>query len=176
MKGEGKPSETAMRVATGIVASRLDACCRVPSSRTPTSLPRVVHHTTRRGRPPYLQAWKSNSRGVGDAVSSGSRWRRLDPVHAAAEAVHRGGVAGGAAPGRPPAGGAEAPATTLTLRLQKEFREARFYEVDYPATQDVKRRALVERDALPSNLALIPVDFDEETAEEKLAGGARLRP
>ena len=64
----------------------------------------------------------------------------------------------------------------LTLRLQKEFREARFYEVDYPATQDVKRRALVERDALPSNLALIPVDFDEETAEEKLLAAPGFDP
>jgi methyltransferase (TIGR00027 family) len=56
----------------------------------------------------------------------------------------------------------------LSMRLQKEFREARFYETDYPATQEVKRRALVSRDALPPNLTLVPVDFDEETAEERL--------
>ena len=165
---EGKPSETAMRVATGIVASRLDALLR-PLFKDPEE-PYLEWFINEHGEGArrYLEAWKSNNQApvmqfFREQMAKGSTLftllRKLFIEEEARQALALGArqlVVLGA--GYDP----------LTLRLQKEFREARFYEVDYPATQDVKRRALVDRDALPSNLTLVPVDFDEETAEEKL--------
>jgi methyltransferase (TIGR00027 family) len=165
---EGKPSETAMRVATGIVASRLDALLR-PLFKDPEE-PYLEWFINEHGEGArrYLHAWKSNSQApvmqfFREQMSKGSTLftllRKLFIEEEARQALALGArqlVVLGA--GYDP----------LTLRLQKEFREARFYEVDYPATQEVKRRALVDRDALPPNLTLVPVDFNEETAEEKL--------
>jgi methyltransferase (TIGR00027 family) len=165
---EGKPSETAMRVATGIVASRLDALLR-PLFKDPEE-PYLEWFINEHGEGArrYLQAWKSNNQApvmqfFREQMAKGSTLftllRKLFIEEEARQALALGArqlVVLGA--GYDP----------LTLRLQKEFREARFYEVDHPATQEVKRRALVDRDELPSNLTLIPVDFDEETAEEKL--------
>jgi methyltransferase (TIGR00027 family) len=165
---EGKPSETAMRVATGIVASRLDALLR-PLFKDPEE-PYLEWFINEHGEGArrYLAAWKSNNQApvmqfFREQMAKGSTLftllRKLFIEEESRQALALGArqmVVLGA--GYDP----------LTLRLQKEFREVRFYEVDYPATQDVKRRALVERDALPGNLSLIPVDFNQETAEEKL--------
>ena len=64
----------------------------------------------------------------------------------------------------------------LPLRLLKAFPEVRVYEIDHPATQGVKRQALQERSALPERLALLPVDFSRESAEEKLRAAPEFRP
>lgn len=165
---EGKPSETAMRVAAGIVASRLDALLR-PLFKDPDE-PWFEWFVNEHGEGArrYLEAWKSGSKAsvmqfFREQMQKGAMLftllRKLFIEEEAREALARGArqlVVLGA--GYDP----------LTLRLEKEFPSARFYEVDYPATQDVKRRALVSRNALPASLTLLPVDFDEETAEEKL--------
>ena len=165
---QGKPSETAMRVATGIVASRLDATLR-PLFKDPEE-PYLEWFINEHGEGArrYLEAWKSNNQApvmqfFREQMAKGSTLftllRKLFIEEEARQALSLGAtqlVVLGA--GYDP----------LSMRLQKEFREARFYETDYPATQEVKRRALVSRDALPPNLTLVPVDFDEETAEERL--------
>jgi methyltransferase (TIGR00027 family) len=50
----------------------------------------------------------------------------------------------------------------LCLRLAPHFPEVRFYEVDHPDTQCVKRRALERRRAVPANLAWVPFDLAEQ--------------
>jgi len=173
---KGKPSETAMRVATGIVASRLDALLR-PLFKDPEE-PYLEWFINEHGEGArrYLSAWKSNNQApvmqffreqMAKGASLFTLLRKLFIEEEARQALTLGArqlVVLGA--GYDP----------LALRLQKEFREVRFYEVDYPATQEVKRRALVDRDALPGNLTLIPVDFVEETAEEKLLAAPGFDP
>jgi methyltransferase (TIGR00027 family) len=56
----------------------------------------------------------------------------------------------------------------LTLRLQRAYPQVRCYELDHPATQEIKRRALEKHTALPSTLSLIPIDFAAESVTEKL--------
>ena len=173
---EGKPSETAMRVATGIVASRLDALLR-PLFKDPEE-PYLEWFINEHGEGArrYLQAWKSNNqapimRFLREQMAQGSALftllRKLFIEEEARQALALGArqlVVLGA--GYDP----------LALRLQKEFPRVRFYEVDHPATQAVKRKALVDRDALPAGLTLIPVDFVRETAEEKLRAAPGFDP
>ena len=173
---EPKPSETAMRVATGIVASRLDALLR-PLFKEPEE-PYLEWFINEHGEGArrYLQAWKSNNqapimRFLREQMAQGSALftllRKLFIEEEARQALALGArqlVVLGA--GYDP----------LALRLQKEFPQVRFYEVDHPATQAVKRKALVDRDALPAGLTLIPVDFVRETAEEKLRAAPGFDP
>ncbi len=173
---KGKPSETAMRVATGIVASRLDALLR-PLFKDPDE-PYLEWFVNEHGEGArrYLQAWKSNSQApimqfFREQMAKGSALftllRKLFIEEEARAALAQGArqlVVLGA--GYDP----------LTLRLQKEFPQARFYEVDHPATQEVKRRALIGHDALPSSLTLLPVDFEVETAEAALRAAPGFDP
>jgi len=64
----------------------------------------------------------------------------------------------------------------LALRLQPDFPHARFYEIDHPATQAVKRRALERGDGVPPGVTLIPVDFAHESAAERLLAAPGFRP
>jgi methyltransferase (TIGR00027 family) len=169
---EGKPSETAMRVAVGVVASRLDALLQ-PLFKHPDE-PYIEWFVNEHGDGArrYLAAWKSNNQApimqfFREQMSKGSTLftllRKLFIEEEARRALEQGAeqvVVMGA--GYDP----------LSMELGKDFPKVRFYEIDYPATQDVKRRALESRDAMPPNLTLIPVDFDHETAEEKLADAA----
>lgn len=63
----------------------------------------------------------------------------------------------------------------LTLRLQRAYPQARFYELDHPTTQTIKRRALEKRQALAPGLSLLPVDFVSESVGEKLLGAPGFR-
>jgi methyltransferase (TIGR00027 family) len=63
----------------------------------------------------------------------------------------------------------------LALRLKEQFPAVRFYEVDHPATQRVKRRAIQGRVEIPAGLELLAVDFAHEAAEEKLAAAPGFR-
>src|SRR5882672_5169852 len=47
---------------------------------------------------------------------------------------------------------------TLALRLSREFRSATFVEIDHPATQASKMRA-IERTGAPGNLRFVPADL-----------------
>lgn len=63
----------------------------------------------------------------------------------------------------------------LSLRLAQEPIKARFYELDHPATQAVKRRALESRQAIPPQLTLIPVDFALDSGEGALRAAPGFR-
>lgn len=56
----------------------------------------------------------------------------------------------------------------LALRLCREVPDLRAFEVDHPATQEVKGRALEAHDARPPGLTLVPVDLAVDSAEERL--------
>ena len=57
---------------------------------------------------------------------------------------------------------------TLALRLQREFPEVTFLEVDHPATQEPKVTGATLTLSPGSNLTFLPVDFTREDWEEKL--------
>ncbi len=56
---------------------------------------------------------------------------------------------------------------TLTLRLAGERDDLRLIEIDHPATQAAKARAL-EGEPAASRIELLPVDFTQETLRERL--------
>ena len=60
---------------------------------------------------------------------------------------------------------------TLAARLAAEFPQARFIEIDHPATQAAKRVAIDER----GNLDFIAANLVEEGLQDALAGGAYRR-
>jgi methyltransferase (TIGR00027 family) len=51
-----------------------------------------------------------------------------------------------------------------------------FFELDYPATQEVKRRALEKHGATTSQVVLVGVDFSRESAEDRLRAQERFQP
>lgn len=63
----------------------------------------------------------------------------------------------------------------LAVRLHPDFPQVRFIEIDHPATQAVKRRALEAHHALPAQVTLLPVDFTRESVEEKLRAEPTFR-
>ncbi len=56
---------------------------------------------------------------------------------------------------------------TLALRFREALAGVTVYEVDHPATQEVKRQAL-ETLSPPANLRLIPVDFEKDDFVKRL--------
>ena len=65
---------------------------------------------------------------------------------------------------------------TLALRLCREYPDSLFLEIDHPATQRVKRQALVERDRMMANLVLLPVDMARERLETAIRQAPQFRP
>ena len=63
---------------------------------------------------------------------------------------------------------------TLALRLHPEFPQVRFLEVDHPATQRDKRRALEMRGLPQPNLRFLAVDFMRQTLEVALSACAEF--
>jgi len=57
---------------------------------------------------------------------------------------------------------------TLALRLQGEFAEAVFFELDHPATQRVKLQALETHQVRLPRVKFLPVDFTRETLQQSL--------
>ncbi len=57
---------------------------------------------------------------------------------------------------------------SLCLRLSSEFGEANFLELDHPATQTLKLRAIESERLAGRNLELLPVDFTKQDLEEAL--------
>jgi methyltransferase (TIGR00027 family) len=64
----------------------------------------------------------------------------------------------------------------LPLRLAPEFPGVTFFELDYPATQEVKQRALEKHGATTPQIVLVGVDFSRESAEDRLRAQPRFRP
>jgi methyltransferase (TIGR00027 family) len=56
---------------------------------------------------------------------------------------------------------------TLLIRKSKEFQDIDFYEVDHPATQNLKKK-IVKKFDVPKNLKFISVDFENEKIINKL--------
>lgn len=166
---QGKPSETAMRVAVAVVAARHDDVLR-PLARHPDE-PHlewfVREHSD--GARRYLEAWTSGEdtavirilrRQMAEGAGLFTLLRKLYVEDAAAAALAGGTrqlVVLGA--GYDP----------LALRLCRAHADLRAFEVDHPATQGVKRRVLEARGAQPPNLALLPVDLAAEAADGALA-------
>jgi len=65
---------------------------------------------------------------------------------------------------------------TLALRLHKEFPAVKFLELDHPATQEVKRKAIEERQLAAGNLRLNPVDLAQQPLENFLAANPDYEP
>jgi methyltransferase (TIGR00027 family) len=59
---------------------------------------------------------------------------------------------------------------TLCLELHARFPEVRFVEIDHPATQAVKLRALDARGARPANVRFVPADLAHAPLDCVLAG------
>jgi len=67
---------------------------------------------------------------------------------------------------------------TLALRLSEEFPGARFFELDHPATQAVKMRAIDEGLApenAPENLAMVPIDLRRQSPFDVLSTVSSFR-
>ena len=65
---------------------------------------------------------------------------------------------------------------TLVLRLHGEYPEASFWEIDHPATQQVKQRALAARGKPGDNLRLVPQDLAAGSVKAALAFQSAFRP
>ena len=58
---------------------------------------------------------------------------------------------------------------TFTLRRKDLADQVRVFEVDHPATQEVKRQNILKANgSIPSNLTFVPVDFENERLDEEL--------
>ncbi len=64
----------------------------------------------------------------------------------------------------------------LALRLHRKYSNVRFFEVDFPATQEVKRKALKKRNLPDHNMSFVPVDFTHEEWTEKLSSHPGFKP
>lgn len=167
-----------MRVAVAVVAARHDEALR-PLVRHPEEpylewFVRAHSEGARR----YLEAWT----GAGDAPVMGLLRRRMAEGAGLFTVLRKLYVEDQAADAL--AGGTRqlvvlgAGYDPLGLRLCRRDPDLRAFEVDHPATQQVKARVLEERGARPPNLALVPVDFTAGPADGALsaAGHDRSRP
>jgi methyltransferase (TIGR00027 family) len=64
---------------------------------------------------------------------------------------------------------------SLAVRLQAEFTEVNFIELDHPATQSIKREVIESRALAGDNFKLVPVDLTEASLAECLAGCSSYR-
>jgi methyltransferase (TIGR00027 family) len=165
-----------MRVAAGIVGARYDHGLRgLVRHREEPYLEWFVNEHSEGARR-YLEAWTSGQRSpvmnlLREQMAKGSALfallRKLfveDEARAALDTGIRQMVVLGA--GYDP----------LALRLCLEHPDLRAFEIDYPATQEVKRRALALHATEPPGLVLVPVDFSTQTAEERLRETAGFDP
>ena len=65
---------------------------------------------------------------------------------------------------------------TLALRLHTEYPQTAFWEIDHPATQQVKQRALAAWDQPGDNLRLVPQDLAAGNMKDALASQPAFRP
>jgi methyltransferase (TIGR00027 family) len=57
---------------------------------------------------------------------------------------------------------------TLAYRLHRQFPRVYWWEIDHPATQQVKRQALDQHGGVAPNLILTPLDFGQQTLHNTL--------
>jgi methyltransferase (TIGR00027 family) len=65
---------------------------------------------------------------------------------------------------------------TLGLRLHEEFSEIEFFELDHPATQRAKKRAVESHRVLKHNLHFVALDLSHERLEDSLLKHADYFP
>ena len=175
---QGKPSETAMRVSMAVVAARQDEALRPLARHADEPYLEWFVRDHSDGARRYLEAWTSREdtpvirilrRRMAEGAGLFTLLRKLYVEDAAAAAL-----AGGTRQLLVLGAGYD----PLALRLCGAFADLRAFEVDHPATQQVKRRVLEARGAHPPNLALVPVDFTAEAADDALvaAGHDPARP
>lgn len=164
----GEPSETAVRIAINQAAAASDPELRrvLADPDEPYSEWFVTEHSLRARQ--QLALWRSEKgkpilQALADGMEPGGpvsillrkRWIE-DQVRVALREAPQMVVLG-------------AGYDALALRLLDSFPWVRFVEVDHPATQAVKRRALEAHGGVPSRLALVPLDLAQLTLAETLA-------
>jgi methyltransferase (TIGR00027 family) len=171
----GKPSETAARIAVRRVSAACDPFLRklLAHPDEPYSAWFAEEHSPRARA--ELNEWRAAESGAGhrrlaDVLDPGGALSLLvrkrfveDEVRSALADGARQMVVLGA--GYDP----------LPLLLAPEFPGVRFWELDHPATQDVKRRALANHSALPDRVELLPVDFASEPLDAALRRASGFR-
>jgi methyltransferase (TIGR00027 family) len=65
---------------------------------------------------------------------------------------------------------------TLALRLHEAFAETKFFEIDHPATQRVKKRVVEDHRQPESNLQFISLDLARGSLEGSLLSSADYSP
>jgi methyltransferase (TIGR00027 family) len=65
---------------------------------------------------------------------------------------------------------------TLALRLHETFAETKFFEIDHPATQRVKKRVVEKHHAQKRNLKFISLDLAHGNLEGSLLSSADYQP
>jgi methyltransferase (TIGR00027 family) len=65
---------------------------------------------------------------------------------------------------------------TLALRLHEAFSETKFFEIDHPATQRVKKRVIENHHSPNRNLEFISLDLAHGSLEASLLSSADYRP
>jgi methyltransferase (TIGR00027 family) len=63
----------------------------------------------------------------------------------------------------------------LAASLRPEFPHTTFLEIDYPATQALKRSVLAHKNVVGDNLVYLPIDFTRQTLAEGLLSHPRYR-
>src|SRR5687767_1113756 len=63
---------------------------------------------------------------------------------------------------------------SLCWRLHTEYETVLFFEVDHPATQEVKRQVLERRAPFRPNLQFLPADFTQSDLETALRASPRF--
>jgi methyltransferase (TIGR00027 family) len=65
---------------------------------------------------------------------------------------------------------------TLALRLHEAFADTKFFEIDHPATQRVKKRVVENHQGAESNLQFISLDLAQGNLESSLLASADYSP
>jgi methyltransferase (TIGR00027 family) len=65
---------------------------------------------------------------------------------------------------------------TLALRLHEDFTETKFFEIDHPATQRVKKRVVENRHEAGRNLQFISLDLAHGSLETTLLASKNYQP
>jgi methyltransferase (TIGR00027 family) len=171
---KGRASQTAISIAVNTVAASRDPVLRrlLADPDEPYSGWFVAEHSAEAGE--QLTQWKTRPGSMGfwsqimfpggrNHIQLRKRW-----IEAQVRVALDGGIAQVVALG--------AGYDTLCLRLSSRYPKASFFELDHPDTQEVKRRALENHDALPANVTLVPMDFTRESAERRLIDTHGFRP
>jgi methyltransferase (TIGR00027 family) len=165
---EGKPSETAIRVAINKVVASGDPELRRLLSDPDEALSEAFVREHSEEAVKQLKMWRNEQlRALAQVFSESMepggplfvllRKRYIeDQLAAFLEKGARQFVSLGA--GYDP----------LSHRLMPRFPGLRCFEIDHPPTQEVKRRALEKAQALPEGLVLLPVDLSQQTGEDAL--------